>query len=42
MEEIQNEINESRMRWFGHMKRTDEYCAFVNSVAQFGTPRLQS
>jgi hypothetical protein len=25
MEEIQNQIKRSRMRWFGHVKRMDEY-----------------
>jgi hypothetical protein len=25
MEEIQNQIRESRMRWFGHVKRMDEH-----------------
>jgi hypothetical protein len=24
-EKIQNQINESRLRWFGHIKRTDEH-----------------
>jgi hypothetical protein len=25
MEEIQNQIKESRLRWFGHVKRMDEH-----------------
>jgi hypothetical protein len=25
MEEIQNQIEESRLRWFGHVKRMDEH-----------------
>jgi hypothetical protein len=25
MEQIQNQIEESRLRWFGHVKRMDEH-----------------